>query len=100
MVQSPTVALSRPPWSIASVLMVLAVGGSACTGDAPVTDPVNQPVYVRCGSANRVAGMWLIKRVSVDGWSIGEATTEAETIGLRSETLRDFAIDYVRTGGA
>ena len=65
-----------------------------------VADPANQPVYIHCGSANRVGAMWLIKRVRVDGWSVEDATAEAEAIGLSSETLKEFAIDYVGAGGA
>ena len=60
-----------------------------------VTDPANQPVYIHCGSANRVGAMWLIKRVKVDGWSVEDATTEAEAIGLRSAGLKEFALEYV-----
>ena len=63
-----------------------------------VVDPANQPAYIHCGSANRVGAMWLIKRVKVDGWSVDDATTEAEAIGLRSETLKAFALDYVGGG--
>ena len=40
--------------------------------------------------------MWLIKRVQLDGWSVDEATAEAELIGLRSEALKEFALEYVR----
>ena len=65
-----------------------------------VADPANQPVYIHCGSANRVGAMWLIKRVRVDGWSVEDATAEAEAIGLSSETLKEFAINYVGAGGA
>ena len=60
-----------------------------------VANPANQPVLIHCGSANRVGAMWLIKRVKVDGWSIGDATTEAEAIGLRSVGLKAFALEYV-----
>ena len=59
-----------------------------------VTDPANQPAFVHCASANRVAAMWLIKRVVVDGWDVQKATTEAETLGLTSEELRQFAQEY------
>ena len=59
-----------------------------------VTDRDNQPMYVHCGSANRVAAMWLIKRVVVDGWSLERAREEARIIGLTSPTLEKFAIDY------
>ena len=62
-----------------------------------VQDPANQPMYIHCGSANRVAAMWLIKRVVVDGWDIARATKEAEAIGLTSDTLRQFAVEYATT---
>ena len=64
-----------------------------------VADPVNQPVFIHCGSANRVGAMWLIKRVKVDGWSVEAATDEAQAIGLRSAALKAFALEYVRNGG-
>lgn len=64
-----------------------------------VADPANQPVYIHCGSANRVGAMWLIKRVRLDGWAADEALAEAELIGLRSAALRQFALDYVQDGG-
>ena len=60
-----------------------------------VAEPDNQPVYIHCGSANRVGFMWLIKRVKQDGYSIEDATVEAEAIGLRSDALRAFALDYL-----
>jgi protein tyrosine phosphatase (PTP) superfamily phosphohydrolase (DUF442 family) len=60
-----------------------------------VTDPANQPMYIHCGSANRVAAMWLIKRVVVDRWDVQRATDEATAIGLTSPALKRFALDYV-----
>lgn len=62
---------------------------------AAVQDPANQPMYIHCGTANRVAAMWLIKRVLVDGWDVERATGEATAIGLTSAPLRGFALDYV-----
>ncbi len=59
-----------------------------------VRDKANQPVYIHCASANRVGAMWLIKRVVVDGWDMPRATAEAEAIGLTSEPLTRFAVDY------
>lgn len=61
---------------------------------AAVTDKTNQPAYIHCGSANRVGAMWLIKRMVVDGWDAARATEEAKAIGLTSDVLRQFAIDY------
>jgi uncharacterized protein (TIGR01244 family) len=63
---------------------------------AAVKDPANSPVYIHCGSANRVGAMWLVKRMLVDGWDQARALREAETIGLRSPALRDFMLAYVR----
>ncbi len=63
-----------------------------------VSDPANQPAYIHCGSANRVGAMWFIKRVQLDGWSIEDAMAEAELIGLRSESLKTFASEYVKDG--
>lgn len=60
-----------------------------------VADTSNQPVYIHCASANRVGAMWFIKRVKQDGWDDARAMQEAETIGLRSEALKEFARAYV-----
>lgn len=59
-----------------------------------VSEPANQPIYIHCASANRVGAMWLIKRIKQDGWDVDRAITEAETIGLRSSGLREFALNY------
>jgi len=60
-----------------------------------VADVSNQPVYIHCGSANRVGAMWFIKRVKQDGWDHDRAMAEAEAIGLRSQGLKNFATEYV-----
>ena len=60
-----------------------------------IADPSNQPAYIHCASANRVGAMWFIKRVKQDGWDQSRAMAEAETIGLRSERLKEFAVGYV-----
>jgi len=62
---------------------------------AAVKDPVNSPVFIHCATANRVGAVWLIKRVLIDGWTIENATAEAERIGLRSPHLKQFALDYI-----
>ncbi len=66
---------------------------------AAVADKSNQPVFIHCGSANRVGGMWMIKRVLQDGWAIERARTEAEAIGLSSAPLIAFATEYIKTHG-
>ena len=62
---------------------------------AAVADTSNQPVFIHCGSANRVGGLWMIKRALRDGWPIEKAQAEAETIGLRDPGLTRFAISYI-----
>jgi len=66
---------------------------------AAVADKSNQPVFIHCGSANRVGGMWMIKRVLQDGWTIERAMTEAEAIGLSSAPLKTFAAEYIKAHG-
>lgn len=62
---------------------------------AAVADKANQPVFIHCGSANRVGGMWMIKRVLQDKWALDRAKTEAQAIGLSSEPLTAFATQYI-----
>ena len=63
---------------------------------AAVGDTSNQPVFIHCGSANRVGGLWMIKRVLRDGWPIEKAQAEGEAIGLRDPKLTAFATDYIK----
>lgn len=62
---------------------------------AAIANKNNQPAFVHCGSASRVGGVWLAKRVLQDGWPIDKATEEAKAIGLRSEAIEKFALDYI-----
>lgn len=62
---------------------------------AAVADKSNQPVFIHCGSANRVGGMWMIKRVLQDRWALDKARVEAEAIGLNNPQLTAFATDYI-----
>lgn len=62
---------------------------------AAVADKSNQPMYVHCGSANRVGAAWLVKRVLQDKWTVEKATEEARMIGLSSAPLEQFALKYV-----
>jgi uncharacterized protein (TIGR01244 family) len=64
---------------------------------ATVADKSNQPVFIHCGSANRVGGMWMIKRVLQDHWPVDQARTEAEAIGLREPAMIAFVTDYINT---
>ncbi|MEM9405989.1 MAG: sulfur transferase domain-containing protein [Acidobacteriota bacterium] len=63
------------------------------------SDEQNHPLFIHCGSANRVGAMWLLKRVLLDGWPIDDATREAKEIGLRSPELEAFALDYLKRHG-
>jgi uncharacterized protein (TIGR01244 family) len=63
---------------------------------AAVTDRTNQPVYINCGSANRVGGVWMAKRMVVDGWTEERAAEEAAAIGLRDPALRAFVVEYAK----
>ena len=58
-------------------------------------DPGIFPVFIHCGSGNRVGAFWMIRRVLVDGWALEKAEDEAKQIGLQSPGLRDFALDYI-----
>lgn len=62
---------------------------------AAVADRSNQPVFIHCGSANRVGAVWMIKRVLQDGWAVDRAQTEAQAIGLSSPALVTFATTYI-----
>lgn len=64
---------------------------------AAVADKANQPVLIHCGSANRVGGMWMIKRVLQDGWAMDRAREEAQAIGLTSPQIAAFATEYINT---
>lgn len=59
-----------------------------------IADPLAQPVFVHCGSGNRAAAMWMIKRMVIDKWDAEKAGTEAAALGLTNATLKQFAIDY------
>ena len=63
---------------------------------AAVADKSNQPVFIHCGSASRVGGMWMIKRVLQDKWMLDRALTEAKAIGLNNAQLEAFAVDYIK----
>jgi len=61
-----------------------------------VADKSNQPVFIHCGSANRVGAVWMIKRVLQDGWALDRARKEAEAIGLQNPQLLAFATGYIK----
>ena len=67
-----------------------------------VADPSNLPVFIHSRQAHRAAGMLLIKRVLVDGWSVDKALAEADVIAFSdrsagAELARQFGLDYIMT---
>ena len=64
---------------------------------AAVADRSNQPVFIHCGSASRVGGMWTIKRALQDKWPLEKALAEGKAIGLNNPGLEAFVTDYVKT---
>jgi uncharacterized protein (TIGR01244 family) len=59
-----------------------------------VIEPANRPVLAHDSSGDRPAALWLIKRLVVDGWDGDRAIKEATELGLTSEPLKVFALDY------
>lgn len=64
---------------------------------AALSSPKVFPVFIHCGTGNRVAAFWMIRRVIVDKWDLEDAQREAKLVGLKSETMKTFAIDYIRS---
>jgi len=59
--------------------------------------PGNEPAYIHCASGNRAAAMWMIKRITIDRWDTDRAATEAASLGLTNQALKQFAIDYAQS---
>jgi uncharacterized protein (TIGR01244 family) len=62
-----------------------------------ITGSGNDPAFIHCAGGNRAATMWLIKRLAVDHWDVDRATKEATELGMTSEKLKQFAIDYAQS---
>ena len=62
---------------------------------AAIGNSDNQPPYVHCGSATRVAALWMIKRVQQDGWPIDAASKEAEMIAGKPQQAIAYATRYL-----
>ena len=60
-----------------------------------VSDEFNQPIYIHCGSATRVAALWMSKRVVADGWSMESAEVEARAIADKPDEAVGFATKYI-----
>ncbi|MQA29323.1 MAG: hypothetical protein GEU82_05700 [Luteitalea sp.] len=64
---------------------------------AAVTKPENNPAFIHCAGGGRAATMWAIKRMQVDGWDQQKALDEAAALGMNSDRLKNFAINYAQT---
>jgi uncharacterized protein (TIGR01244 family) len=62
---------------------------------AALGNPANQPVYIHCNSATRVAALWMIGRVLLDGWESDAAASEAELIAAKPDVAIAFATRYI-----
>ncbi|MFC1665119.1 beta-lactamase hydrolase domain-containing protein [Pseudomonadota bacterium] len=60
-----------------------------------VGDKDNRPVYIHCGSATRVATLWMIGRVLKDGLAIDTASAEVEVIAGKPSDAIAFATNYI-----
>jgi uncharacterized protein (TIGR01244 family) len=63
-----------------------------------VSDTANQPVFIHCAGGGRASGMWMVKRVMIDGWTIDRAKAEAQITNPdpASASLK-WAEEYSRT---
>jgi uncharacterized protein (TIGR01244 family) len=61
---------------------------------AALEDQAIYPVFLTCGSGNRVGAFWMIRRMVVDGWPPQDAEKEARQIGLKSPHLVEFARSF------
>ena len=59
-----------------------------------LADPGMYPVFLTCGSGNRVGAFWMIRRMVVDAWTATDAEKEGRRIGLKSPHLVEFARSY------
>jgi uncharacterized protein (TIGR01244 family) len=64
---------------------------------AEIGKPENQPAFIHCGSGNRAAVMWFIKRLVADKWEVERAWEEAAALGMTSQLLKQWAIDYAKS---
>jgi len=65
-----------------------------------VRDSLNNsegPVFLHCGSANRVGGVWIAWRVLDGGLSVEDAVAEANEVGLRTAGFKDRALKYIES---
>lgn len=64
---------------------------------ATAGNQANQPVYIHCHSATRVAALWMIGRVLEDGRDIDAAAKEVELIAAKPAEAAAIAIQYIES---
>lgn len=62
-------------------------------------DKLNRPIYIHCNSASRVAAMWMIGRLQVDGLERSAAEAEVEAIAAKPQDAIAFAMAYLSANG-
>jgi uncharacterized protein (TIGR01244 family) len=62
---------------------------------ALLNDGGNYPIVLHCGSANRVAAVWITHRVLDQGVDAGTALREAKLIGLKNAEMEARAMKYI-----
>ena len=67
-----------------------------------MADRSNQPVFIHCGSANRVGAVWMIKRTLQDKWTAekaprrgrGHRSQKRGAQDLRSRVHQDASVTF------
>lgn len=60
-----------------------------------VRDKAHHPMLLNCGFAERVAPLMMIFRIVEQGWSEERAVEEASLSGIKKDSLKTFARDYL-----
>ena len=63
---------------------------------ALLNDASNYPIMLHCGSANRVAAVWITHRVLDQGVDAPTALSEAKLIGLKNAEMEARAMKYIQ----
>jgi protein tyrosine phosphatase (PTP) superfamily phosphohydrolase (DUF442 family) len=61
-----------------------------------VSDPSNKPIFIHCGKANIVSGLWYVHRTLHNHIPEEEAFAEAKELGLDQQKIEKAVKDYVR----
>jgi uncharacterized protein (TIGR01244 family) len=61
---------------------------------ATITTRGVEPAFIHCAGGNRAAAMWYVKRMVVDHWTAERAWDEASALGMTSQKLREWGVEY------